>query len=92
MPTLVGTVGILLWWGRLLVDRLSNSGLDVGRESSRLAVDSTQPVPPNRHHPPASAPAAHPCNPPEHPMSLAEFTLIDRIRARTVERDDIVLG
>lgn len=25
-------------------------------------------------------------------MSLAEFTLIDRIRARTVERDDIVLG
>lgn len=25
-------------------------------------------------------------------MSLAEFALIDRVRARTVERDDIVLG
>ena len=28
----------------------------------------------------------------ERPMSLAEFALIDRIRARTLERDDILLG
>lgn len=28
----------------------------------------------------------------DRPMSLAEFALIDRIRARTLERDDILLG